>query len=169
MTELTKRQEPLKASTTQQLTGKKRKEATLFDLVDTRKRRKFPYDKGTWMLRGFQDRQKNDQQTDSPAALRGGFRFAIQAAANKGWNIIHVDYPPYIGALNYESRKITATTMPTSVAKLHGLRRCFGTSFRRGLWSDMSGKLADAHIRTDANNLVTSASNLNVHLIQMLR
>ena len=39
----------------------------------------------------FQDKQKNDQQTDSPAASRSGFRLAIQAAANKGWNIFHMD------------------------------------------------------------------------------
>ena len=42
--------------------------------------------KARWVLRGFQDKQKNDQQTDSPAASRSGFRLAIQAAANKGWN-----------------------------------------------------------------------------------
>ena len=34
---------------------------------------------------------KNDQQTDSPAASRSGFRLAIQAAANKGWKIFHMD------------------------------------------------------------------------------
>ena len=30
--------------------------------------------KARWVLRGFQDKQKNDQQTDSPAASRSGFR-----------------------------------------------------------------------------------------------
>ena len=39
------------------------------------------------VLRGFQDKQKNVQQTNSPAASRSGFRLAIQAAANKGWNM----------------------------------------------------------------------------------
>ena len=47
--------------------------------------------KARWVLRGFQDKQKNDQQTDSPAASRSGFRLATQAAANKGWNIFHMD------------------------------------------------------------------------------
>ena len=96
----------MKASSTSALIGKKRKEATateikayqkqfleakqleckswldneVFDLVDTRK-----------VLRGFQDKQKNDQQTDSPAASRSGFRLAIQAAANTGWNVFHMD------------------------------------------------------------------------------
>ena len=67
-----------------------------------------------------------------------------------------------------ETRKITATTMSTTVAELHGLMRCYGSAlFLRGFWS---------HIRTDANNLVTTASTTHqpeqketMHLIQMLR
>ena len=82
----------------------------VFDLVDTRKIQvrnwvtgrwaltlkrdkdgNFLKTKARWVLRGFQDKQKNDQQTDSPAASRSGFRLAIQAASNKGWNIFHMD------------------------------------------------------------------------------
>ena len=82
----------------------------VFDLVDTRKVQVRNWVTGRWVLtlkrdkdgnflktkarrvlRGFQDKQKNDQQTDSPAASRGGFRLAIQAASNKGWNIFHMD------------------------------------------------------------------------------
>ena len=136
LTLYSERQESLKASTTQQLIGKKRKEATqqetrahnkqfleaklleckswldneVFDLVDTwklyvrnwvtgrwvltikqDKEGNFLETKARWVLRGFQDRQKNDQQSDSPAASRSGFRLAVQAAANKGWNIFHMD------------------------------------------------------------------------------
>ena len=47
--------------------------------------------KACWALRGFQDKQKDEQQTDSPAAFRSGFRIAIQAEANKDWNIFHMD------------------------------------------------------------------------------
>ena len=79
----------------------------VFDLVDTRKIQvrnwvtgrcvltlkrdkdgNFLKTKARWVL---QDKQKNDQQTDSPAASRSGFRLAIQAASNKGWNIFHMD------------------------------------------------------------------------------
>ena len=82
----------------------------VFDLVDTRKIHVRNWVTGRWVLtlkqdkdgnflkpkarcvlRGFQDKQKNDQQTDSPAASRSGFRLAIQAAANKGWNVFHMD------------------------------------------------------------------------------
>ena len=80
--------------------------------------------KARWVLKGFQDKQKDTQQTDSPAASRAGFRCATQLAANKRWNLFHMDlktaclqgeaydetrdiicqippeygYPPYMGA-----------------------------------------------------------------------
>ena len=118
----TQRQESLKAPTTQQLIGKKGKEATqseiraydkqfleakllqrkswldneVFALVDTRRNPvrnwvtgrwvltikrdtdgNFLLTKARWVLRGFQDRQQNEQQTDSPAASRSGSRLAI--------------------------------------------------------------------------------------------
>ena len=77
----------------------------VFDLVDTRKIQVRNWVTGRWVRtlkrdkdgnflktnRGFQDKQKTDQQTDSPAASRSGFRLAIQAASNKGWNIFHMD------------------------------------------------------------------------------
>ena len=79
--------------------------------------------------------------------------------------------------VDYETRKITSTTMSTTVAELHGLMRCYGSAlFLRGLWSDITGEIADVHIRTDANNLVTTASTAHqpeqketMHLIRMLR
>ena len=46
--------------------------------------------------------------------------------------------------------------MSTTVAELRGLMRCY--LFLRGLWSDITGGIADVHICTDANNLVTTAS-----------
>ena len=80
--------------------------------------------KARWVLKGFQDKQKDTQQTDSPAASRAGFRCAAQLAANRRWNLFHMDlktaflqgeaydetrdiicqippeygYPPYMGA-----------------------------------------------------------------------
>ena len=47
--------------------------------------------KARWVLRGFQDNQKDEQQKDSPAASRPGFRMSCQAAANNHWDIIHID------------------------------------------------------------------------------
>ena len=80
--------------------------------------------KARWVLRGFQDTQHWNLQTDSPTATRPGFRLQCQAAANNNWDIVHIDlktaflqgeaydetrnvicqippeagYPPYMGA-----------------------------------------------------------------------
>ena len=77
----------------------------------------------------------------------------------------------------YESTKIKRTTLSTTVAELYSLMKGYGTSqLVRGLWKDISGDTIDIHIRTDANNLVTTASTTHVpeqqetiHMIQMLR
>ena len=79
--------------------------------------------------------------------------------------------------VEYESHKITATTMSTTVAELYALMKCFGTClFLKGLWADLTGENAQIHLRTDANNLVTTAQTTHqpeqketIHLIQMLR
>lgn len=82
----------------------------MFDLVDMRKMKvrnfvagrwvpttkrdkdgNFVKCKARWLLKGFQDKQKNDQQIDDPAASRSGFKCAVQLAANKGWNLFHMD------------------------------------------------------------------------------
>ena len=52
---------------------------------------KFLKCKARWVLKGFQDKQKDSQQTDSPAASRSGFRCATQQAANLGWDLYHMD------------------------------------------------------------------------------
>ena len=79
--------------------------------------------------------------------------------------------------IDYESHKITQATMSTTVAELYALMKCFGNSlFLKGLWADCSGQPVAIHMRTDANNLVTTARTTHqpeqketIHLIQMLR
>ena len=77
--------------------------------------------------------------------------------------------------VDYESHKITTTTQSTTVAELNALMKCFGTClFIRALWADVTGEIIPIHIRTDANNLVTTAQTTHLpeqketHL-QMLR
>ena len=52
---------------------------------------KFLKCKARWVLKGFQAKQKDTQQTDSPAASRSGFRCVTQFAANQGWDLYHTD------------------------------------------------------------------------------
>ena len=55
--------------------------------------------------------------------------------------------------------------------------KCYGTCLcLKGLWKDISGQSAELHMRTDANNLVTTAKTTHlpdqketIHMIQMLR
>jgi hypothetical protein len=119
---------------------------------------------------GFPDASyKNNEDKSSQRA------HCIFLAASRSKRSAQVD--TYGSLVDYESHKITATTMSTTVAELYALMKCFGTcQFIRGLWADLSGEAAPIHIRTDANNLVTTASTTHVpeqketiHLIQMLR
>ena len=47
--------------------------------------------KARWVLGGFQDKQKEYQQTDSLASTRPGFRMSGQKAASKVWNLFHIN------------------------------------------------------------------------------
>ena len=47
--------------------------------------------KARWVLRGFQDTQHWDLQTDSPTSTRPGFRLQCQAAVNNNYDIGHID------------------------------------------------------------------------------
>ena len=55
--------------------------------------------------------------------------------------------------------------------------KCYGTClFLKGLWMDMTGQILPIHIRTDANNLVTTATKTTlpeqkdtIHMITSLR
>ena len=77
----------------------------------------------------------------------------------------------------FEPTKIKRTTLSTTVAGLYALMKCYGTcQMLRGLIKDITGHSCEIHMRTDANNLVTTASTTHVpeqqetiHMIQMLR
>ena len=79
--------------------------------------------------------------------------------------------------VDYESHKINRTTLSTTVAELYAFQKVYGSCcFMRGLWKDISGQSSDIHMRTDANNLVTTAQTTRLpeqketmHMIQQLR
>ena len=97
--------------------------------------RKLPY-KGTYSNSGY------DKQAD---------RFNGSESATRG------------SIIDYESHKITTTTQPTTVAELNALMKCFGTClFLRALWADISGEIVPIHMRTYANNLVTTAQTTHL-------
>ena len=83
----------------------------------------------------------------------------------------------YGSLIDYESQRIKKIVLSTTVAELHSFVKCFGScQFLRGLWMDISGEVANRHIRTDAKNLVTTARTIHlpeqkrtIHMISMLR
>ena len=59
---------------------------------------------------------------------------------------------------------------------IHSWNVSFHASSSRGLWMDMSGEVAEIHMRTDTKNLVTTARTVplpeqkeTIHMISMLR
>jgi hypothetical protein len=79
--------------------------------------------------------------------------------------------------IDYESQKIKRTVLSTTVSELYAFMKCFGTcQFLRGLWMDIHGTPAELNMRTDANNLVTTAKTTHlpeqketIHMINQLR
>ena len=78
--------------------------------------------------------------------------------------------------LTFESHKINRVVVSTTASEIYAFTKCFGTcQCLRGLWMDISAACVAIHTRTDANNLVTSASTTRlteqkktIHMIQML-
>ena len=81
----------------------------------------------------------------------------------------------YGSLIDYESQKIKRQC--STVAELYSFMKCFGSfQFLRGLWMDISGEVANIHMRTDAKNLVTTTRRIHlpeqkktIHMIFMLR
>ena len=68
----------------------------------------------------------------------------------------------YGSLVDYESQKIKRTVLSTTVTELYSFVKCYvSCQFLRGLWMDMSGEVAEFHMRTDAMNLVTTARTIN--------
>ena len=79
--------------------------------------------------------------------------------------------------IDYESTKIKKVVHSTTMAELYALFKAFGTCLSlKGLWKDMTAQDVQIHVRTDANNLVTTAQTTRqpeqketLHLINQLR
>ena len=83
----------------------------------------------------------------------------------------------YGNLTDYESQKIKKTVLSTTVAELYSFMKCFDScECLRGLWVDISGEVANLHMRTDAKNQATTARTTHlpeqketIHMISMLR
>ena len=70
----------------------------------------------------------------------------------------------HMGVLvDYESQKIKKIVLSTTVAELCSFMKCCGSfQLLRGLWMDLSDKVTNIHMRTDAKNLVTTARTIHL-------
>ena len=59
--------------------------------IETDKQGNFLRAKAKWVLRGFQDKQKECLQTYSLASITPGLRKSCQMAASKSWDRFHID------------------------------------------------------------------------------
>ena len=73
--------------------------------------------KARWVCRGFQDAQKYDLQTDSPAATRYGFRVASQHAASMYWDLPRLDLKTaFLQGEAYDlDRRVIHVQLPTNI------------------------------------------------------
>ena len=83
----------------------------------------------------------------------------------------------YGSLIDYESQKIKKTVLSTTVADLYSFMKCFDScQFLQGKRMDISGEVANLHMRTDAKNLVTTARTTHlpeqkeiIYMISMFR
>ena len=69
--------------------------------------------KARWVLRGFQDKQQDSQQVDSPTASRPGFRLMLQQAANEGWDLVHMDLrTAFLQGEHYDNTRDVVCQLP---------------------------------------------------------
>ena len=59
--------------------------------IKTDKQGTFLRAKARWVLRGFQDKQKDYRQTDFYVSTRPGIRMSCRMAVSKSWDLLHID------------------------------------------------------------------------------
>ena len=81
--------------------------------IKTDKQGNFPRTKARWALRALQDKQKDYQQTVSPASTRPGFRMSCQMAPSQGWNLFPIDLKTaFLQGQPYDSNRDVVCQLP---------------------------------------------------------
>ena len=86
--------------------------------IKTERQSKFLRATARWVLRGFQDRQKDYLRTDSPAATRPGFRMSCQMAASKSWDLFHIDLKTaFLQGQSYDVKRDVECQLPPEAGR----------------------------------------------------
>ena len=92
---------------------------------------KFLKCKARWVLRGFQDRQVWDLQTDSPTSTRPGFRLQCQAAANNNWDLTRIDLKTaFLQGDSFDEHRDIVCQLPPEA----GLAPCMAARLKRAAY-----------------------------------
>ena len=111
---------------------------------------------GPLRILGFPD--ASHRNNDDGSSQRGMTVFLAESRERSSR-----DGMAYGSSSDYASQKIKETVLSTTVAELHSFMKCFGScQFLRGLWMDISGEVANIHMRIDAENLVTTARTIHL-------
>ena len=90
--------------------------------------------------------------------IDASYRNNEDGSSQRGMTVFLEEFVTYGSLVRYASQKMNRTVLTTTVAELFSFMQCFGVcQFRRGFWVDISGEVAEIHLRTDAKNLVTTA------------
>ena len=90
--------------------------------------------------------------------LREAWQYFWQNCESIFWRMVcHVEV-----LLTTKVKTLREPYSQQNVAELHSFIKCCGScQFLRGLWIDMSGDVAEIHMRIDAKNLVTTARRIH--------
>ena len=80
--------------------------------IKTDKQGNFLRARARWVLRGFQDKQKEYSQIDSPASTGPGFRMSCHMAATKGWDLFHIDLTAFFQGQSYDVNRDVVCQLP---------------------------------------------------------
>ena len=128
---------------------------------------KFQKRKARWVLRGFQDRQKDAQQTDSPTSTRPGLRLLCQNAASCGWSIRHIDLKTaFLQGETYAPDRDVVCQLPPEAGKpwyLWGFSPLEQTDAHYISYADVKKKKAKQVAHASGDNEATQAFEQTGH------
>ena len=100
---------------------------------------------GPLRILGFPDASYRNNDDGSS---QGGMTVFL-AESRERWSR---DGMTYGSLIDCESHKIENMVLSTTVAELYSFMKCFGScQFLRGLWMDISGEVANIHMRMEKN------------------
>ena len=89
--------------------------------------------------------------------------FIFDALVNNKIDTEGIEFNPIIADIDKLNNWSSSHRYDITKLSYYAFTKCYGTClFLKGLWMDLTGSEAEIHMRTDANNLVTTASTTHL-------